>query len=107
MSLRDAFEDASRRKAILEARVQELAWQLEEQGDEPDARPRLRDEEALLYYSDFDRLLQRTGMGAVNLDYVAVREWAKDHDQDLDLAKEILYGLLASYRSISDELTQS
>jgi hypothetical protein len=104
MSLRDAFEDASRRKAILEARVQELAWQLAQQEGVEDARPQLRDEEAYLYYSDFFCLIQNTGMGAVNLDYRAVREWAKDHDQDLDFAKDVMYGLLAAYRSILDEL---
>jgi hypothetical protein len=100
--------DAVRKREILEARVAELERQLRDRladaGDIEDDRPQLRTPEASLYYRDFWRLLQATGMGAVNLDWLTVREWAVRNGEDPDDACDILFGLLSSYREIDDEL---
>jgi hypothetical protein len=83
----------------------QLRDRMADEGEIEDDRPQLATRDAELYYNWFYHLLQGTGTGAVNLDYLAIRAWATDHHQDRALAEEVMFGLLNNYREITSELT--
>lgn len=93
----------------LQATVAELERQLAErmvgEGLLPDERPRLLPE-AQIYYRDFHRLLQFTGMGAVNLIRSDITELAREYGEPIEEVRSIMYGLLSDYREIVGELSE-
>lgn len=108
LSLEDAYGDAVKQKAILEARVLELEQKLRDQlaegGQVEDDRPRLLTQQASLYWTAFDRLLSSNGMGGASIDLRAVYEWADQKGEDRDLAEDVLFEMLKDYRAINEEL---
>jgi hypothetical protein len=91
--------------AILRARVEILEEKARNGGDEPHQEP-LDSNEAAVYYRDFFRLLRSSaGMGGgMELDLLAVWQWADGRGIDRDQASEVLFGLLSEYREIMEEL---
>lgn len=84
----------------------QLRDRMADEGQIEDDRPRPLPE-AEFIYRDFFRLLQSTGMGAVNLNWTDVAAWAQEHGEPLEIAREIMYSLLGAYREISGELMET